>query len=88
MRLMEVGIRELRADLSRWVKRVRNGDEVIVTERGKPVARLVPFVREPKIDQLVREGLATPPRRPWKGPLPKPLEGIGPLSDLVREIRS
>jgi prevent-host-death family protein len=85
---MEVGIRELRADLSRWVKRVQEGEEVVVTDRGKPVACLVPVVREPKIDQLVREGLATPPRRPWKGPLPKPLEGIGPLSDLVRDIRS
>jgi antitoxin (DNA-binding transcriptional repressor) of toxin-antitoxin stability system len=70
------------------VKRVQEGEEVVVTDRGKPVACLVAVVREPKIDQLVREGLATPARRPWKGPLPKPLEGIGPLSDLVRDIRS
>jgi prevent-host-death family protein len=80
---MEVGIRELRADLSRWVKRVQGGEEVVVTDRGKPVACLVPVVREPKIDQLVRDGLAIPPRRPWKGPLPKPIEGAGPLSDIV-----
>jgi prevent-host-death family protein len=37
---MEVGIRQLRAALSRWVKRVRAGEEVVVTDRGTAVARL------------------------------------------------
>jgi prevent-host-death family protein len=84
---MEVGIRELRADLSRWVRRVRAGEEVVVTDRGKAVARLVPVAGERKIDRLIREGIVT--QAPNTGPRtwPKPIEGAGPLSDLVIEGR-
>lgn len=63
---MEVGIRELRGDLSRFVKRVRKGEEIVVTDRGRPVARLVPVEGERKIDRLIREGLVTP--APNRGP--------------------
>lgn len=84
---MEVGIRQLRADLSRFVKRVRSGEQIVVTDRGKPVARLVPVEGERTIDRLIREGLVTPAPNPWRGPLPKPIEGAGPLSDLVRDER-
>ena len=84
---MDVGIRELRADLSRWVRRVRAGQEVVVTDRGTPVARLVPVNGERKIDRLIRAGVVIPAPRPWRGPLPKPIEGTGPLSDIVLEDR-
>lgn len=84
---MEVGIRELRADLSRFVKCVRAGEEVVVTDHGRAVARLVPIDGERKIDRLTREGLVT--RAPNRGArtVPKPIEGAGPLSDLVIEDR-
>ncbi len=84
---MEVGIRELRADLSRWVKRVRAGEEIVVTDRGRPVARLVQLDGERKLDRLIREGVVTPAPNPWRGPLPKPIEGVGPLSDIVLDDR-
>ncbi len=80
---MDVGIRELRADLSRWVKRVREGEEIVVTDRGRAVARLVPVEGERKIDRMIREGLITPAPSPWRGELPKPIEGAGPLSEIV-----
>jgi prevent-host-death family protein len=84
---MEVGIRELRADLSRWVKRVQGGEEVVVTDRGKAVARLVPLDGERTIDRLIREGLVTPAPNRGSRTLPEPIEGAGPLSDLVTEGR-
>ena len=84
---MEIGIRELRADLSRLVKRVQAGEELVVTDHGKPVARLVPMNGERKIDRLIREGLVIPAPNPWRGKLRKPIEGAGPLSDLVIEDR-
>jgi len=37
-----VGIRELKTHLSRYVKEVKDGDEILVSERGKIVARIVP----------------------------------------------
>ena len=60
---MDVGIRELRAGLSRYVARVKEGEEITVTEHGKPVARLVPLEGERKIDRLIREGTVIPARR-------------------------
>jgi len=36
---MEVGVRELRTNLSQWIARAKRGQEVVITERGKPVAR-------------------------------------------------
>jgi prevent-host-death family protein len=40
-----VGVRELRQNLSKYLERVKNGEDLVVTERGKVVARLVPAVQ-------------------------------------------
>lgn len=88
----EIGIRELRTNLSAIVERVKAGEEIVVTEYGKPVARLGPVDEETlAIQRLTELGILKPPRIP-KGsePLPKPikLEGEGPmLSDIVTEGR-
>lgn len=87
MTIVEVGIRELRADLSKWVARVRTGDEVLVTDRGTPVARLVAVDAERAIDRLVREGRITPAPARGRRTQPVPIEGAGPLSDLVLDGR-
>jgi prevent-host-death family protein len=55
-----VGVRELRENLSAYLDRVQAGEEVIVTERGRRVARIV---GPSKLDQLIAEGRANPPRR-------------------------
>ena len=85
---VDVGIRNLRADLSRYVERVKQGEEIVVTEHGKPVARLVPMNGERKIDRLIREGVVRPARRP-KGPLPEPirLQGGATVSDILIDQR-
>jgi prevent-host-death family protein len=56
---MEVGNGELRANLNRFVKRVREGEEVVITDHGKAVAQLLP-VGERKLDRWIREGLVIP----------------------------
>ncbi len=40
--MVRVGIRELRQNLSRYIERVKAGDTMVVTERGRHVALLVP----------------------------------------------
>ncbi len=88
MERVEVGIRELRLNLSRYVKRAREGTEVIVTDHGSPVARLAPLTSaEEEYERLIRAGVITPARRPRSRALPPPIEGAGPLSDLVLEDR-
>jgi prevent-host-death family protein len=41
--MVSVGVRELRQHASRVLARVKNGETVEVTERGRPVARIVPL---------------------------------------------
>lgn len=82
-----VGVRELKNNLSRYLEGVRQGGEVLVTDRGRPVARLVP-VDGPtdRLAALVAAGLVSPPRSPRR-PLPEPISTAGPVSDLVAEQR-
>ena len=84
---MEVGIRELRAHLSRYLDRVRDGEEIVVTDRGKPIARISPANGRSRIDELIAAGIITP--APNTGPrrLPKPIKITGGISDLVDEQR-
>jgi len=55
----------LKAHLSRYLDAVKSGEEVIVTERGRPVARLSGIddagVRTGRVARLVREGRLRPP---------------------------
>jgi prevent-host-death family protein len=91
MERVEVGIRELRLNLSRYVARVRTGTEVIVTDRGRPVARLGPITNEEAHHaHLIREGKVKPAQRRKSTSLPPPipLQGEGPLvSEMVLEDR-
>ena len=86
---MKVGVRELRNNLSRYLDRVHAGDEVVVTDHGREIARIVPIAeRKPSaLDRLVAEGLATPP---MKARRPLPSRGIPAsqaVSPLVSELR-
>lgn len=47
-------MRPLRAELAGWIGRVREGEDVVVTDRGTPVARLVAVGSAPLIDRLTR----------------------------------
>ena len=66
---MAVGIRELKAKLSEYVGRATNGEQILVTDRGKPVARLVGVGGTSMIDRGIREGWITPPSKTGVGPL-------------------
>jgi prevent-host-death family protein len=83
---MEVGIRELRNHLSRYLERVRHGDEVVVTDRGRAIARVVPVGAERVLDRLIAEGIVTSARQP-KRRAAKPIKAQGTVSDLVGEQR-
>jgi prevent-host-death family protein len=66
-----VGIRELRQQASAVIKRVANGEPITVTDRGRPVARIVPLSTG-GINQLVLEGRAT--------------QGEGNLLEMARRL--
>ena len=72
MRTGRIGIRELREDLSRTLRRVRRGEAVEITDRGEPVARIVPLpAGSGRVGLLIAAGKIRAPRQ--AGPLPRPL---------------
>ena len=38
-----IGVRELQGDARRWLARVRAGEAVVITDRGRPVAKMIPL---------------------------------------------
>jgi prevent-host-death family protein len=59
-----VGVRELRQNLSVWLRRVKEGESLEVTEHGHVVARLVPAKDHGSVlERLIAEGKATPASR-------------------------
>lgn len=61
----EIGIRELRQHASRYVQAASAGEPITVTDRGTPVARLVPLSPlEAHLSQVIHRHLLLPPSRP------------------------
>lgn len=66
---MRVGIQELEARLSEYVKRAARGEHFLVTDRGKPVARLVSLRGSSVVDRGMEEGWITPPLKEGLEPI-------------------
>jgi prevent-host-death family protein len=86
-----VGARELKVRLGTYLRRVRQGQRLVVTDRGQPVAELRPIRGRAGVDSLLADleakGVLTRPTRKRLTPF-RPIEGRGkPLSDAVREDR-
>jgi len=63
---MNAGIRELKDNLSRYIRRIEAGERVVVTAHGRVVAELVPpraasRSQRSEFDRLVASGTITPP---------------------------
>jgi prevent-host-death family protein len=95
---MKVSVREFKAKLSRYLKDVREGRDVVVTSRGRPVARLLPAADESAGEaspqELLRRLRLIPGVRPGTGGKPagakRPIRiraGQKSLADIVSEDR-
>ena len=86
---MDVAISTFRAELSRWIEQARAGEEIVITDRGIPVARLLSVDSAPLLDQLVQRGVLSRPRRADR-PAARGAARVrasGPVADLVSEHR-
>ncbi len=81
-----MGVRELHDRLSEHLDRVEHGAELIVTRRGRPIARVSAVEARDPLDDLVRRGLVTLPERPRSARKPR-VTPLGSVSDLVAEQR-
>ncbi|MGH7549960.1 MAG: type II toxin-antitoxin system Phd/YefM family antitoxin [Gemmatimonadota bacterium] len=91
--MKQASISTLKARLSEYLRAVRNGEEVIVTDRGTPVARLAPLEPLERHDahllRLIEAGLVRPaegalPDDFWDWPRPEDPQGLS-LKALLEE---
>lgn len=93
--MRRASVSELKTSLSDYLRGVKNGEEVLVTERGRPIARLVPAVgaegASDRKKRLVRAGTLRPGSRKLSPQLLKPspvLDAEGKiLQGLLEERR-
>jgi prevent-host-death family protein len=86
---MDVPVTELRAHLSDWLDRVRSGDEVVITDRGVPVARLLSMSATATLQRLAAEGVIgrdVSARRPTATGRALP-SSRQPVSDVISDQR-
>jgi prevent-host-death family protein len=89
------GVSELKARLSDYLDKVKAGAEVLITDRGRPVARLVPIRRakdmRPALSKMEKQGLirlgtGKIPKDFWRMPRPEDPQGLV-LRALLEERR-
>lgn len=91
--MRHVSISELKAKLSQFLDLVKGGEEVIVTDRGRPVARLGPLGgekgRSGRLEHLIRLGRVRPPlgEPPDLSRLERPADPDGRALEVVLEER-
>jgi prevent-host-death family protein len=78
MRNTSVGIREAKIHLSRYLKLVQKGEEVVITDHGHPVGKIVSIASrdltlQGRIDRLVEQGVLEPLAGERMRRLPPPL---------------
>ena len=91
--MISAGIKELKNNLSRYLARVKMGEDVIITERGKTVARIVK--EDPgnasiriALTPLVEKGLVTLPSQKINKEALSPVKVPGkPVSEMAIEDR-
>ena len=91
--MQTTSITELKNSLSAYLRNVKAGEEVLITDRGRPIARIVPISPsdsiEERMDDLERRGLLKRgtgklPEDFWEMPRPKDPEGLV-LKGLLQE---
>jgi prevent-host-death family protein len=86
-----VGVRELRQNLSVYLRKIKEGRTFVVTERGRPVARIVPAATGDELwDRLVAEGKLVPAKADSQElpPPPDTPPGEKALSEILAEQRA
>jgi prevent-host-death family protein len=86
---MDVAVTELRAHLSEWLERAKGGAELVITDRGVPVARLLGLTTTTALERLTADGVIGRPataQRPRASGRPRP-RPRRPLAEIVSDQR-
>jgi antitoxin (DNA-binding transcriptional repressor) of toxin-antitoxin stability system len=89
--MRSVGLKVLKNKLSEYVRLAAGGETVLVTDRDRVVAELVPpstgrstFLADAMLADAVRKGWITPPAVPFKGPPPR--KPVMTFRELMQEL--
>ena len=86
--MKRLGLRQANQDFASLVRAVRAGEVVVLLDRGRPIARVVPVVEPASIiERLEARGLLVPCRKPGLLSLFRPLRIRSGLSRAVLEER-
>ncbi len=87
--MRSIGIRELRQHASRYVREAQGGETIEVTDRGRPLALLVPIPETSTFDRLAAAGAITQASGSLEelGPPLPPAEGVPLPSEILAELR-
>ena len=89
-----IGIREAKVHLSRYLRMVRNGAEIVITDRGKPVGKIVPMeaAELPLADRIKRleaQGVIARQHGKSEGKIPAAIPISGNIAQkILQEDRS
>lgn len=89
---MRIGLREANQRFSKMVGIVKQGEEVILTERGRPIAMVTPLGaganRDLRVERLAKAGFVRLANRPGRTGRAKPVRARGkPASQILSEER-
>lgn len=87
---LRVGVRDLKAQLSEYLRQVKAGETVVITEHGRAIGRIIPEGEgaEARVRRLVESGALA-----WNGQRLSPSEPVADnegdvlLSDIVSQLR-
>ncbi|QUR65759.1 type II toxin-antitoxin system Phd/YefM family antitoxin [Mycobacterium spongiae] len=86
--MSDVSIRTLNQETSKVLARVKNGEEITVTERGEPIARITPAFPGP-LDALISAGRVQPATVRGQAPRPTvPMHGGPDAGTLLERMRA
>ena len=95
--MMQAAVSQLKASVSEYLSRVKAGEEILITDRGKPIAKIIPLPRsgammDKRMSQLERTGLARmgkgqTPEEIWVSPVARDYAGQA-LAALLDERES
>ncbi len=88
--MRSIGVRELRQNASRYLREVKAGETVEVTERGEPIARLVPVPEESTIERLRASGRLKPAQGDLMDVVDpvEPVPGVPLPSEILEQMRA
>ena len=86
MQTINAGVREAKMHLSKLLRHVKNGNQVVLTDRGRPIGKIVPIESKElsvaeRIQKLEDQGVLGPPPGGQDGPTPHPI----PIPDGVAQ---